>query len=130
MKENQGILVLGESEVYALSLGTSILNEIKSMIGPDVNYGAFDIDLKVCINSALQTLSELGVGPSSGFRITSDAESWEDFIGNRIDLESVKEYVYLRARLTFDPPTSSSVLQSFKDLVKELEWRINGRVDY
>lgn len=109
--------------------GTSILNEIKSMVGPDASYGAFDIDLKICINSSLQTLSEIGVGLTDGFRITSEADTWEDFIGNRTDLESIKEYVYLRARLTFDPPTSSFVLQAFKDLIKELEWRLNVRAD-
>lgn len=108
---------------------STIMSEIKSMVGPDASYGAFDVDLKVTINSALQTLNEIGVGLTDGFKISTGNETWEEFIGNRTDLESIKEYVYLRVRLVFDPPTSSFVLQSFKDLIKELEWRLEVRAD-
>ena len=30
-----------------------------------------------------------------------------DFVGARLDLESVKSYIYLKVRLLFDPPQNS-----------------------
>ena len=40
----------------------SILNTIKKMLGLDANYTTFDTDIIVHINSALMTLTQLGVG--------------------------------------------------------------------
>lgn len=111
------------------SLDNSILGTIKSLLGPDANYDVFDTDIIVFINSALATLTQLGVGPANGFRISGGYETWEDFIGNANDLDFVKEYIYLRTRIGFDPPANSSVLDAYKEAIKELEWRLNVAVD-
>lgn len=107
----------------------SILDSIKKLLGLDASYDAFDRDVIIAINAALFTLTQLGVGPEEGFRITSSAETWSDFIGDRTDLEAVKEYVYLKSRLAFDPPVNSTVLQAFKDSCAEYEFRLNVQVD-
>lgn len=104
---------------------TSILNTIKHMIGPSETYDYFDTDLIVHINSALATLTQLGVGPSTGFAITGDTETWSDFLGNDLRLGAVKSFVYLQCRLAFDPPQNSSILSSIKEQIAELTWRIN-----
>ena len=36
---------------------------------------------------------------------------------------------YLKVKLLFDPPLSSSVTQSMERMIAELEWRLNVAVD-
>lgn len=103
----------------------SILNTIKHMIGPSETYTYFNTDLIVHINSALATLTQLGVGPTGGFAITGDTETWGDFLGTDSRLNFVKDYVYLQCRLGFDPPQNSALLSSIKEQIAELTWRIN-----
>ena len=101
----------------------SILNSIKKMIGPDINYGEYDIDLIIHINSTLSVLTSLGIGPEEGFIITDDSSIWTDLICDSKKLEMVKSYVYMKTKLVFDPPQSSAVIASFEKLIAEFEWR-------
>lgn len=110
-------------------IDSSIRVTIKKMLGLDPSYEAFDVDVTVAINSALMTLCQIGVGPSSGFYVSSDSETWKDFIGTRNDLEGVKEYVYLKTKIMFDPPSNSFTLNAFNERIKELEWRLNVQVE-
>jgi len=107
----------------------SILISIKKLLGIDKDYVQFDQDIIININSALMSLMQLGVGPQSGFKIHGEEETWNDFIGERIDLESVKTYIYLKVRLTFDPPQSSYLIENIKEQLKEIEWRLNFQVE-
>lgn len=107
----------------------SILTTIKKMLGLDDGYQPFDADVIVLINSALMTLTQLGVGPKNGYAITDYNSKWSDFLVNDVKLEAVKNYVYLKVRVTFDPPTSSSVLEAYKQQLNELEWRLNVQAE-
>lgn len=107
----------------------SILISIKKLLGIDKDYVQFDQDIIININSALMSLMQLGVGPQSGFKIRGEEETWNDFIGERIDFESVKTYVYLKVRLTFDPPQSSYLIENIKEQLKEIEWRLNFQAE-
>lgn len=108
---------------------SSILNDVKHKIGPSGDYDYYDLDIIDAINTAFGTLSQLGVGPSTGFKIESDAEEWGDFTSNLIILDLVKTYVYQKVRLIFDPPNSSFVISAIQDNLKELEFRMNVEVD-
>ena len=110
-------------------MDNSILNTTKKLLGLDSSYDAFDTDVIIGINSALFTLMQLGVGPSSGFVVSDATQAWSDFAGEGTDLEALKQYVYLRTKIAFDPPANASVLQAFKDLCSEYEWRLNVQVD-
>ncbi len=103
----------------------SILTSIKEMLGIKEEYTHFDTSVITHINTVLQTLKELGVGPEKGFSIKDKSASWADFLGDRTDLEAVKSYVYLKVRLLFDPPASSVIVKSIEELALEYEWRIN-----
>ncbi len=114
----------------------SILSTIAKMIlGSFDNSGTeganpFETDLIIHINSALSTLTQLGVGPKEGFVVTSATESWEDFVGEkRSDIEMIKSYVYMKVRLMFDPPQNSFLVDSLEKQCKEFEWRANVAVD-
>lgn len=108
----------------------SILVTIKKMLGVAQEYNAFDVDIIVNINSVFLSLNQLGVGPSTPYRINSSAETWSDFLGTQMDiLEGVQTYTYLKVRLLFDPPTNSFVVTAMQEQCKELEWRMNVQVE-
>ncbi|MBO5567362.1 MAG: hypothetical protein J6A79_00195 [Clostridia bacterium] len=99
----------------------SILKTVRRMIGPDEDYEHFDTDLIIHINSALARLCELGVGPEIPFYITGTEETWSDFIDTGVD-ERVKQYIVLSVKNIFDPPSSSSVMNAYKEQIEKLEW--------
>ena len=107
----------------------SILTSIKKLLGIEDEYTQFDSDLIMHINTVFLNLTQLGVGPSEGFMIEDDVAIWEDFIGDSTQLQAVKTYVYLKVKLLFDPPLSSSVIDSMSRMISELEWRLNVAVD-
>lgn len=103
----------------------SILTSIKKLLGMDADYTAFDTDVTIHINTALAILCQLGVGPDSGFRIRDATATWQDFVGDDPRLDDVKDYIYLKVKLLFDPPASSAAIQSTEKLLAEIEWRLN-----
>lgn len=109
----------------------SVLNSIKKMLGLEADYKVFDSQIIVHINSAFMTLNQLGVGPPNGFRLQNEEQTWDEFITDdqNIDLNAVEEYVYVKVRIIFDPPASSFVLETLKQMAKELEWRLNVQVE-
>lgn len=107
----------------------SILTSIKKLLGITEEYEHFDSDLIIHINSVLAVLTQIGVGPSTGFSISDKYAKWSDFIEDDSKLEFVKSYVYLKVKLLFDPPTSTAVAEANKRLCDELEWRISTTVD-
>lgn len=104
----------------------SILNSIKKLLGISEDYNAFDVDIIMHINTVFAILRQLGVGPVDGFLITDESATWVDYLSeDNKNLEAVKTYVYLKVRLVFDPPINSAVLESMKQSISELEWRLN-----
>jgi hypothetical protein len=102
----------------------SILNTIKKLIGMSESNTQFDIDVITGINTTLMILNRLGVG-NKGFKITGDSETWGDLLSDNDDLEAVKTYIHLKVKLLVDPPLSSTVMDCMKQMIAELEWRIN-----
>lgn len=84
----------------------------------------------MAINSALMSLNQLGIGPSTGFTITTSTEVWSNLIGDKRDVESIKSYVYLKVRLLFDPPSNAFLVESMERQIHELEWRINVQAEH
>lgn len=104
---------------------TSILDSTKKVLGLEPDYTPFDIDIVMHINSTLATLNQLGIGPAEGFAIEGKEETWEEFIGDSKQLNSVKTYVYLKVRLLFDPPATSFAIDAMQKQITEFEWRLN-----
>jgi hypothetical protein len=109
-------------------MNESILTTIKKLLGISEEDTSFDIDIIVNINSAFSILYQLGVG-DSGFSITGSSETWSDYLEDMSKLEMIKNYIYLKVKLVFDPPQSSRVIESYENQIKELEFRINVEVD-
>lgn len=119
-------LTLGEG---LLTFSDNVLSCVKKWIGEDENMSAFDSDIAMAINGWLMTLREIGVKIPDTFRITTGQETWTEMLGGSAKLESVKTWLYIKARLTFDPPATSFVITALQDQAKELEWRLNVQED-
>lgn len=109
----------------------SILISIKKLLIGNADDKSFDTDIIIHINTALATLNQLGVGEKSDFAISDETDTWKGLFGDNLTLIGfIKNYVYLKVKLVFDPPTSSFVVESIKQSISEYEWRINAAVDY
>ena len=103
----------------------SILTSIKKMLGLTSEYEHFDTDIIMHINTALSTLTQIGVGPSEGFAISDENALWSDFIPDETKFQFAKTYVYAKVKLIFDPPTTGSHVEALKEAIKECEWRLS-----
>jgi hypothetical protein len=102
----------------------SILQSTKKKIGPSADYDAFDHDILVSINSTFATLFDVcGFGGEKPVRITGPDETWSSILDDP-RLEWVKDYVFMKVKVAFDPPSSSTLLENYKQQIAELEWRI------
>lgn len=105
----------------------SILNDIKHLLGISQDCYYFDQDIIIYINSAFGVLNQIGSGGEIPFAIKDETATWSDYPSDE-PVELIKNYIYLKVRLTFDPPATSFVLASMERSLNELEWRIcNGR---
>lgn len=103
----------------------SILTSIKKLLGIEAEVTDFDVDIIIGINTAFSRLNQLGVGPEEGFSIEDEYQMWENFIGTSPKFNDVKTYIYLKTKLVFDPPLSSSVLSAMERQIQELECLLN-----
>lgn len=104
---------------------SSILTTTKKMLGIAADYNHFDTDIIIHINSVFMTLNQLGVGPEEPVSITSEIETWSEAFGSTKNIEAIKTYTYLKVRLLFDPPASSTVLEAMNKQAAEYEWRLH-----
>ena len=105
-------------------MDSSVLEDIKKMLGIQREYTAFDTDIIININAVVGTMNQFGIGVD-GFYLTGYEQTWDDLLGEqRLGFQIAKDYVYLKVRLVFDPPASGVVLESYKDLCYDLECRL------
>lgn len=109
----------------------SILTSIKKLLGIEEDDKYFDTDIIMHINSVFMILTQLGVGPSEGFRIEDDLTTWDEYLGSdSTEFESVKSYIFMKVKLLFDTSTTSSaVIEAMNRMISELEWRLNANAE-
>ena len=107
----------------------SILITIKKLMGIDKDCTEFDMDIITNINSSFVELKRLGAGPKEGFEIEDETTKWSDYTQDKNLRNVVKGYIHKKARLAFDPPTSSWVAESLKEMIKEHVFDIQMIVD-
>lgn len=105
----------------------SILKSTRKKLGLNPEEATeFDPDLIDAINSAIAVLTQVGIGPRTGFSIHNESQTWDELLGNDPRLNMAKTYVFDRVRLAFDTSSMSSyVLSSIQDRIREFEWRLN-----
>ncbi len=108
-------------------MNESILETVRVAcnVGPDNT--DFDNELILYTNSVLAIATQLGIGPKTGFHITGESESWQEFLGdmNADAINTIQTYIGKKVKSLFDPPVSSAVKESLERNLAELEWRSN-----
>ena len=94
------------------------------------DYDAFDQQILMCINTALTSATQIGVGPTTGFTIRDASTTWGELIGDDPRLEAVKTYIYIKTRLLFDPPQNSNLTQTLTEQKDEIEWRLISDLEH
>ena len=102
----------------------SVLNTTKKLLGLDADDDSFDSDICIGINSAILTLSQLGLEGKEGFIVTNEEQKWSDYLDDNNLLPIVQQYIHLKTKMSFDPPQNSIVCENLKQIITELEWRI------
>lgn len=103
----------------------SILTGTKLILGIADSYTAFDHEILTHINTALSSLTQLGVGPDEGFMIEDSSPVWDDFIGDDPRFNEVKSLVFLKVKMLFDPPGTSYHIEAMNNQIRELEFRVS-----
>lgn len=106
----------------------SILESVKDYCLVPQETTVFDGTLCEKINSAFFVLFELGCS-NVPFTISDSSAEWTDFTDNPIVLSVLPDYIQQKAKLGFDPPSNSFLVNQMKDDIKELESRISYAVD-
>lgn len=107
----------------------SILKSVKAILGLSADYTAYDTDVITFINGAFARLTEVGVGPNTGFSISDDSALWSTYAletGTEWQLNNVKTFVQLKTRLAFDPPSASFHVKAMEDQIKQLEFGLQS----
>lgn len=102
---------------------SSILDDVKHMLGLLPGDTSFNSDVVIHINSVFATLQQLGVGPDNGYMIMGATEQWDDFFTDMV-LNPVKSYMFLRVKLLFDPPQTGFTVGAMERQIQELEYRL------
>lgn len=108
---------------------SSILNDIKHALGIPADNTEFDQDIILFTNGVLSTLSQLGVGPAVGYQITDENNQWAEFFTDP-RLNSAKSFIFLKAKLAFDPPDMGAVITSMENQLEELTYRLHVVANY
>lgn len=109
----------------------SILTSIKKLLGIEEEYEQFDMDIIIHINTAFSVLQQIGVGPTKGFRITGSEQTWSDFADvSDASMDLIKNYIYMKVKLIFDPPASSTNIETYNKLISEYEWRLCSSAEF
>lgn len=105
----------------------TIFESIKKLLGFDQSYNAFDLDLMTNTQSAFGVLVQLGV---IDYSVTIDhMTKWSDLNIPGEILGMVKEYIFLKSKIIFDPPSNGTIAAAYNSRIDELEWRLNVAVD-
>ena len=108
---------------------TNILNTIKLLLGIAPEYEEFDEQILININNAFAILWQLDVGPENGFVANKDS-TWSEYTDSDVIRELLKNYVYYRVRMSFDPPQNGTLNETMKNQLSEMEYRLRSMVDW
>lgn len=107
----------------------SILDSVKKDLNVSLDDNFFDPELIMHINTVFSILTQLGVGPKSGFSISDNTAVWTDYLGESNFTNIVKSYLSKKVKVLFDPPSTGPLSEALNKTISELEWRIMVIVD-
>lgn len=101
---------------------SNILEDVKKYVGIHQDSDVFDDQLLININTVMLALNQFGIGPQTPFKATNES-TWDELLGD-VPENGIVEYVCMRVRMLFDPPTNTYTMQALENSISEFEWRI------
>lgn len=101
----------------------SILTSTKKVLGLAEDYTAFDEDILMHINAALEVADQVGVGLTMQY-IPDKSVKWEDLVVEMSNVGMLKTYIYLKVKSIFDPPPTSFAIEAMNKQIEEFEVRM------
>ena len=118
------------SDPIADTLDRSILVDVRSACNVDEHDNGFDHQLIPLINGQLMNAHMFGVG-EDGFTVTSENQSWRDFLGDEGEkLSAIIPWLGYSVLLLFDPPDNSSVLKAYQEQIQKYEWLLRVKTEH
>lgn len=105
----------------------SILDSTKDKLSLMPDDTSFDDQIIAAINTAFFRLKQVGswTDPNMTFQITDNSSKWSE-VTDRIDLiPAIQTYIWVCAKLEFDPPQSSILMECCNKQKDEIEWRLS-----
>lgn len=106
----------------------SILESVKDYLGVSDDVTAYDTEILMAINAVMIALKQFGIGPEEGYVVEGTYDTWDDLMGDNHP-GGVREYVCMRVRMLFDPPSNNQIMAALKEQISEFEWRILDDAD-
>lgn len=103
---------------------TKILTSIKKQLGISEEVTQFDDQIMMGINQAISALTQIGIGPTAGFSLSSGDETWAEFLGEGNSFILAKGYIYCKTKMFFDPPANQTLATLLEKQASENEWRL------
>ena len=116
-----------------INIDDSILLSIKKMLGMEPEFTQFDSDIILHINTIIQVLYQIGLDIPDGFTVIDQNNLWTEYIKDPryTKITSlIKQYIFLRVRMMFDPPSLQTLSTSIQESNKETQWRISQWINY
>lgn len=104
-----------------------VIPTIKQYLGISQEDTSFDMNIIMCVNSALSTLADIGLKEVEDVVLIDTSMTWDDLLGGRTDIEYAKIYIALKTKQLFDPPTSAAAIEALKQQLAEYEFRISTK---
>lgn len=103
----------------------SILLSIKKKLNIDKEDKSFDTDIIISINTVFMEVMQEWHGMDNAYSISDETNTWDEVLGeDASNYEGLKDLIYLKVRLLFDPPTNAALIQQINEQIKNLEWRM------
>lgn len=100
----------------------SVLDSVKEALGIDEEYNVFDMDILAYINGTLMTAHQLGA--VDDVTVLDETTTFGNIINENTQLNALYVYLIMNVRLLFDPPQNSFLVNSLKDQIQEVQWRL------
>ena len=107
------------------ALSRSVLDSVKHICGVEPSMTHFDDPILLHLNGVIFTTKQIGLDPIITTRITDSSTTWEQLYGPDCDVFVVENYIGLKVKELFDPPTNSSTMEALRRNIDQYEWRIN-----
>lgn len=109
------------------NISESILLSVKDLLGLEPEIKDFDTSIIININSAIFTLTQLGM---DSFQVKDENDKYSDWIHDQNLIYPISQYLFLKTKIIFDSSTLNTiVIEQMKEAIKELECRINYELE-